>query len=665
MKTTLLFQRHISLRLRHSMIMMLACASLSFFAPRTIFAQRTDLSGLKFCIDQGHGGYNSNDRHVIPDAGTDFWESESNYYKGVWLKQLLEAQGATVILTRPNKDSIYNNSSDSDEPTLTARWQLANSNNVNWFHSIHSNAFDGKTNYTMVLLKENISTRQAAFPAAIDMSADIYNNIRARDRTSSSGGNVAGKAGVYLDYTFYGGPNGGYNLGVLSGLAMPGELSEGSFHDYFPETRRLMNNDYRKNEAYGILNGILQYFGVPFDTLGVICGTQVDKSSSNKPINNVVVHLLSQGNFQPVDKIYHGDNFNNGYFLFDSLAAGNYSVVFETSGYPMDTVKVTIASTRNPVTSTEPAANEIQVSRSKVISLTFKMPMDTAKVRTAFSIAPSVDGVIAWSNNNTVMTFTPAQLLSYKKVYTVSLAGMGNSPAPLVFVDNTSVTSNIGSSAFTLMFTSEALPPYISTSQPVMNDTSFKVTLPIGIRFSETMDTASVRAAFSIAPAVSGRIVWTNSNTTFLFYPDSGFPYNTEFTATIGAAAKSTYGDFVDGNRDSTGGDAYVLKFRTAQMPVGVAQNPNDVPAQFGLEQNYPNPFNPSTQLRFTIAELRFVTLKVYDVLGREISTLVNERKSPGTYEVQFNANSLPSGVYFYRLEAGSFVETKKLTLVR
>ncbi len=663
MKTTLLFQRHSSLRLRHSMIMMLACASLSLFSPRTIFAQRTDLSGLKFCIDQGHGGYNSNDRHVIPDAGTDFWESESNYYKGVWLKQLLEAQGATVILTRPNKDSIYNNSSDSDEPTLTARWQLANSNNVNWFHSIHSNAFDGKTNYTMVLLKENISTRQAAFPAAIDMSADIYNNIRARDRTSSSGGNI--KTGVYLDYTFYGGPNGGYNLGVLSGLAMPGELSEGSFHDYFPETRRLMNNDYRKNEAYGILNGILQYFGVPFDTLGVICGTQVDKSLSNKPINNVVVHLLSQGGFLSVDKIYHGDNFNNGYFFFDSLSSGNYSVVFETPGFPNDTVHVTIASSRNPVTSTEPSASAIQISRSKVLSLTFGSPMDTAKIRTAFSITPSVDGVIAWSNNNTVMTFTPSQLLDYKKSYTVSLAGMGNSPAPLVFVDNTSITSNVGATAFTFAFTTVALPPYVSTSQPAMNDTAARVTLPIGIRFSETMDTASVRAAFSIAPAVSGRIAWSNANTTFLFYPDSSFPYGTDFTVTIGTAAKSTYGDYVDGNKDSVGGDAYVLTFRTVQITAGVAQNPNDVPTKFGLEQNYPNPFNPSTQIRFGIPVSGFVSLRIFDVLGREVSTLVNERKSPGTYEVQFDGSNLPSGVYFYRLQAGSSVETKKLTLLR
>ncbi len=88
-------------------------------------------------------------------------------------------------------------------------------------------------------------------------------------------------------------------------------------------------------------------------------------------------------------------------------------------------------------------------------------------------------------------------------------------------------------------------------------------------------------------------------------------------------------------------------------------------PLRFALDQNFPNPFNPATQLRFTIAGVRFVTLKVYDVLGREVASLVNERKSPGTYEVNFDGSALPSGVYFYRLEAGSFIETKKFVLLK
>ena len=121
-------------------------------------AQRSDLSGLKFCIDPGHGGHNpANDRHLVPDAGTDFWESESNFQKGLLLKALLEAKGATVILTRYTND--YPN--DNDEPSLAARVALANANNVNWFHSIHSNAsgIDPNTsiNYTLMLVREKRS----------------------------------------------------------------------------------------------------------------------------------------------------------------------------------------------------------------------------------------------------------------------------------------------------------------------------------------------------------------------------------------------------------------------------------------------------------------------------------------------------------------------------
>ncbi|MDE3057243.1 MAG: phosphodiester glycosidase family protein [Bacteroidota bacterium] len=91
----------------------------------------------------------------------------------------------------------------------------------------------------------------------------------------------------------------------------------------------------------------------------------------------------------------------------------------------------------------------------------------------------------------------------------------------------------------------------------------------------------------------------------------------------------------------------------------------NSLPSSFTLFQNYPNPFNPATHLRFTIADVRFVTLKVYDVLGREVATLVNEQKSPGTYEVQFDGSRLSSGVYFYRLTAGNFVDTKKFVLMK
>ena len=86
---------------------------------------------------------------------------------------------------------------------------------------------------------------------------------------------------------------------------------------------------------------------------------------------------------------------------------------------------------------------------------------------------------------------------------------------------------------------------------------------------------------------------------------------------------------------------------------------------RFALEQNYPNPFNPTTTIVYSIPENAFVTMKVYDILGKEITTLINERKSAGNYSINFNASNLPSGVYFYRMQAESFVSTKKFVLLK
>ncbi|MFC2094535.1 T9SS type A sorting domain-containing protein [Bacteroidota bacterium] len=119
--------------------------------------------------------------------------------------------------------------------------------------------------------------------------------------------------------------------------------------------------------------------------------------------------------------------------------------------------------------------------------------------------------------------------------------------------------------------------------------------------------------------------------------------------------------------------------------PVSIESEEN-LTTDFSLEQNYPNPFNPTTKIKFTIPTLptgqagsplnpspyqgegqreRFITLIVYDVLGNEVATLINEEKPVGIYEVEFNGTALPSGIYFYQLKAGSFVETKKMVCLK
>ncbi|MGB5287020.1 MAG: T9SS type A sorting domain-containing protein, partial [Ignavibacteriaceae bacterium] len=110
------------------------------------------------------------------------------------------------------------------------------------------------------------------------------------------------------------------------------------------------------------------------------------------------------------------------------------------------------------------------------------------------------------------------------------------------------------------------------------------------------------------------------------------------------------------------GGSSSLWGFWDWPMPV---ESSSLSVSEFALMYNYPNPFNPSTTIKYEIKELTDVELKVFDILGKEIITLVNEEKQPGSYEIVFDATSFPSGVYFYQLRAGSFVETKKMVLLR
>jgi hypothetical protein len=113
----------------------------------------------------------------------------------------------------------------------------------------------------------------------------------------------------------------------------------------------------------------------------------------------------------------------------------------------------------------------------------------------------------------------------------------------------------------------------------------------------------------------------------------------------------------------SISGNGSVMRYR--YTPTGVEPVSNAVPTEFRLEQNYPNPFNPTTNIGFRISHFGFVSLRVFDLLGREVATLVHEVKQPGSYEVTWDATGVASGVYLYRLQAGDYVDTKKLILLK
>ncbi len=125
-----------------------------------------------------------------------------------------------------------------------------------------------------------------------------------------------------------------------------------------------------------------------------------------------------------------------------------------------------------------------------------------------------------------------------------------------------------------------------------------------------------------------------------------------------------------DGNVYVTGYNSGVNGFdfctiKYSQQTSDIKDNGNLYLTEFKLYQNYPNPFNPTTIISYTVPEMEFVTLKVYDVLGNEVATLVNEEKTAGDYEVEFFGNGLTSGIYFYQLKAGGFIQTKKMVFIK
>ena len=135
------------------------------------------------------------------------------------------------------------------------------------------------------------------------------------------------------------------------------------------------------------------------------------------------------------------------------------------------------------------------------------------------------------------------------------------------------------------------------------------------------------------------------------------------------AAVDSLMGNAIYGWRVSARNDygfslwSDTLKFRTL-VPTWVAPT-GELASEYDLMQNYPNPFNPSTAISYKLSAFSPVTLKVYDILGREVATLVNQNQNPGNYTVVFDASRLPSGVYFYRLTAGTYTATKKMMVVK
>jgi len=203
--------------------------------------------------------------------------------------------------------------------------------------------------------------------------------------------------------------------------------------------------------------------------------------------------------------------------------------------------------------------------------------------------------------------------------------------------------------------------------------------LSAGFIFSQTTHDVTVQN-FSFSPGeltitVGDAVRWTNvlgthnvkaDDNSFTSGPAAPAPW--EFTHTFTTVGLHPYYCEPHGAPGGSGMAGVVI----VQNPVGV-EDENLVADKFELLQNFPNPFNPTTKIEYRISDRSFVSLKVYNILGDEVATLVNEEKSAGIYNVNFNAFGLSSGMYLYKLQAGNpstssgrgFVETRKMILMK
>ena len=273
------------------------------------------------------------------------------------------------------------------------------------------------------------------------------------------------------------------------------------------------------------------------------------------------------------------------------------------------------------------------------------------------------------SGNDTVLTVTPA-------VVDGILAGFGLNPGDSVTgqwaVWSYNGTDSLKSTqTFQITFRRSALSTFNLLFPPtgltfVSDPTN---TSPVDITWSKSADGVTYKWKFG-APDIASVILDLPSN-------NSGA--DTVLTVTpaavdgILAGLGLNPGDSVAGewavwaflNGDSLkSSETFDITFKRDNS-IGIEQIGNTVPGDYSLSQNYPNPFNPSTVIRFAIPKSSFVTLKIYNLAGMEVSTLLNEELSAGNFEASFDGSGLSSGVYFYRLQTADFADTKRMTLIK
>jgi len=285
-----------------------------------------------------------------------------------------------------------------------------------------------------------------------------------------------------------------------------------------------------------------------------------------------------------------------------------------------------------------PLPNAVDQSISPVISWA------TSPGATVYELQVALDSTftsIVFDDSSITTTSKQVPALSndvtyYWRVSAKNLAGESVFSAASNFV--TAAGNSILTANSTFSFNSIHLGVTVTDSTVVRNTGNFNLIIT-GIQ--------STNPVFTISPS------------TAVIAPNDSMVFSIIAHPTVQQQRTSGYLIFADNSPDALD----TLKVQISSVTSVVT--PKGMPTKFTLEQNYPNPFNPSTIIGFTLPVASHVSLKIFDVLGREVKTLVNENREPGEYREIFNANQLSSGLYFYQIRAGNFIQTGKMQLMK
>ena len=392
-------------------------------------------------INPGHGGHTSNDRNVViyPFVQGDtagYWESNSNLKKGFALRNCLKAKGYTTSISRVRND-------ESDDLALSTIVALSNQSGADIFYSIHSNAtgVPARRNHILGLYRGPTGSPVVANSDVLTLK--LMQRLQVNQAAVwTSNYQIAG------DFTFYPDWNNA-GLGVLRGNNAVSMLSEGSFHDYIPETYRLMNDNYCWMEGWNFSLGADDYFGYSFFDKGCVAGNIRDNrlprvindfimfgDDNREPVSNATVILLDMED-NPLDTCYTDDMYN-GIYAFKMLEPGDYKIKVEQEHYFSQTKQVTIEANHSSycnfdlarqretppeVVNYSPVWNEgdAPMKANTPVVFEFNWDMNTAVTENAFHIEPAVQGHFRWEDSNYRMIFEPDDAYDINTLYTVTL----------------------------------------------------------------------------------------------------------------------------------------------------------------------------------------------------------------------------------------------------